>query len=136
MAIYDFKCKQCGLIIEDVIMPMTHEKEDLPFHCEERMRYHITSVPMVHWKDYDLPDGGFVAHSHPDRPVITSKKQNKDFMERNNLIDANEVFSPPTREEEVKERADVQKSIAAITPTETQKAQLKADGILDIVKGD
>ena len=134
MAIYDFKCKKCGHITEDVVMPMTHEKDDLPWHCEERMSYHITSAPMVHWKDYDLPDGGFIAHSHPDRPVITSVKQNKDFMERNNLLDANEVFKPPTREEDQAIVAEMQGSIDAISPTEAQRRQMKDDGILDIVE--
>lgn len=133
MPTYDFRCKKCHEMVLDKILPIAHLPVDLPMCCDEHMTYYITSAPFVHWKDYDLPGGGFKAVSVRDGPVITTKKQNEEFMKRNNLLDANEVFSPPTQEEEKRIRAEAQGTIDAITPNEQQKAQLKADGLLDIV---
>jgi hypothetical protein len=130
MAIYDFKCMICGKMENDYFLPMTHADDDRPVCCEQHMRYHITSAPFVHWKDYDLPDGGFKAVSVPNGPMITTKKQNEEFMKRHNLLDANEVFSPPTEAEEYMIRREMQDSIDAITPTAKQQAQLRDDGMI------
>ena len=135
MPTYDFKCKDCGHIEEDVIMPITHQREDLPFHCSGRMQYHITSPPMVSWIDPVIEPFRNPAAKRGDKDaVITSTKQRREFMEKNNLIDAND-FKPPTHQEQAETHAETLKSIEAVTPTKEQADQLRSDGInVDIVE--
>ena len=54
-------------------------------------------------------------------------------MAENDLVDSNDLITPPTHEEQMDTHADVVKSVAAITPDSAQKQQMKDDGILDIV---
>ena len=111
MAIYDFRCKMCERIEVDVVLPMTHTREDRP-HCHGLpMETHITTAPMVHWKDYDV---NYVPVSVKNAPPITSRKQEKEFMKKHDLVHAD--FDPPTREEELATVAETKRSIAAITP--------------------
>ena len=133
MAIYDFRCPECGKIAENVILPMTHTVNDRP-QCHGQMETHITAAPLVHWKDYQLPDGGFRAYSMPGAPVITSLKENKELMKRHNLIDGNDLGTPPTKAEQMAQHHEnVLPSIDKITPTVRQAAELKATGLLDSV---
>jgi hypothetical protein len=135
MAIYDFKCHECGTIEENVILPIAHVVEDRPRCCDEPMLTHITQSPLVHWKDYILPDGGFKAYSMPGAPVITSLKENRELMERHNLIDGNDLGTPPTKAEQMAEHNEkVLPSIGKITPTAQQAAQLQAQGLMDSVE--
>ena len=131
MAVYDFKCRECHKISEDVHLPMSHMKHDVPSCCGNKMSYYITSAPQVLWKDGDLPDGSFVAGA--DRRRITTRKERREFMAENDLVDSNDLITPPTHEEQMDTHADVVKSVAAITPDSAQKQQMKDDGILDIV---
>ena len=131
MAIYDFRCHKCNTIKKDVIFPITHLKSQLPSCCDETMAYFITTVPTVMWKDGDLPDGSFIAGKERER--ITTRKDRREFMARNDLVDSNDIIKPPTHEEQMDTHADVLKSVNAITPDSDQKQQMKDDGILDIV---
>jgi len=97
------------------------------------MSYHIGSAPAVRFRDYDLPDGGFIAHSIPGKPVVTSLKQNRELMERHGLIDANEFGPPPTHLDQEREHQGALDAIAGVTPTPQQEQRLKEDGLLDIV---
>ena len=130
--IYDFKCHSCGKIFEDVTLPISHTDEEHPICCEPT-RHHISKAPSIRWRDPDLLNGGFIAHSMPDRPVITSMRQNRELMKRHDLIDANEMGLPPTKAEQMEQHHETMKSIEAITPTASQKARLKADGLDAIV---
>jgi hypothetical protein len=96
------------------------------------MNYYITSVPMVMWKDPIIEPFKPVATANA--PVITTTRQHRDYMKRNDLVDANELFTPPTREEEMAAVAEAQESIAAITPTAEQKQQLKESGLDSILE--
>jgi len=127
--IFDFKCMQCERLELDVYMKFEHGAQDHPLCCNERMSKHFTSVPMIHWKDYDLPDGGFKA-AH-DGTQITTRKQNLEYMSRHGLQDANEVYSKPTLESERMERRDSQAAIDQITPTDQEMHELKDIGIVD-----
>lgn len=129
MAIFDFKCKKCDRIDENVFLSVHHAPGDVPRCCNQFMVKHFTSVPMVHWKDYMLPEGGFKA-AH-DGTVITSRKQNREYMARHGLQDANEVMEKPTFESEQRERAESQAAIDAITPSDAQMRDLKEVGIVD-----
>ena len=93
------------------------------------MRKYFSTVPMVHWKDYDLPDGGFKA-AH-DGTLITTRKQNLEYMERHGLQDANEVYEKPTFESEQMERAESQAAIDAITPSREEMAILQDANVVD-----
>jgi hypothetical protein len=126
--IFDFKCRDCGRIEEDVYLPLHHTALDHP-DCHGPMEKHFTSVPMVHWKDYELRDGGFKA-AH-DGTVITTRKQNLEYMKRHGLQDANEMYEKPTYESEQAERAKMQEEIDAITPTAQELDMLKDAGIVD-----
>lgn len=131
MAVYDFKCDICDTISRDVVLPMTHVIGDKPECCGIYMNYYITSPPQVLWRDGDLPDGSFIAGK--DRRRITTRKDRREFMAENDLIDSNDLITPPSHEEQMDTHADVMKSVAAITPDAKQKQQMKDDGILDIV---
>jgi len=131
MAVYDFRCKECGKIDTDVILPMSHLRHDVPSCCGNKMSYYITSPPQILWKDGDLPDGSFIAGK--DRRRITTRKDRREFMAENDLVDSNDLITPPSFEEQQDTQADIKRSIAAITPDADQKRQMKDDGILDIV---
>ena len=82
------------------------------------------------FKDYQLEGGGFRAYSMPGAPVITTLKQNRDLMERNNLLDGNDLGTPPTKAEQMKHHNEVVlPTLDSITPTAKQAAQMKASGI-------
>jgi hypothetical protein len=135
MPTYDFKCRKCGQIDENIIMPITHQREDLPWHCGERMSYHITQAPMVSWTDPVIEPFRNPAAARGDKDaVITSMKQRREFMEKHDLVDANDL-PPPSQAEVEKTRAEIEESVAAITPTKEQTDQMKSDGIaVDIVE--
>lgn len=132
MAIYDFKCGKCQRLKVDVVMPISHRSSERPMCCDQLMNYYITSVPMVMWKDPIIEPFKPVATANA--PVITTTRQHRDYMKRNDLVDANELFTPPTREEEMAAVAEAQESIAAITPTAEQKQQLKESGLDSILE--
>jgi hypothetical protein len=115
----------------DVIMSIGHVKGDIPKCCGETMSYHITSVPMVLWTDPIIEP--FKPIATKDAPVITTTKQNREYMARNHLVDANDLFEPPTREEELETNRKAQESISSITPTAEQNQQLKEIGLDSII---
>lgn len=132
MPMYDFKCALCGNVAENVHLQITHESKDRPLCCHEPMAYHITSVPMVHWVDPVIQP--FRSIATKDRPVITTTKQNREYMKRNGLVDANEVVGkPPTKAEQMEHHAKVVASIEAVTPSKEQSAMLRERGLLDTV---
>ena len=130
--IFDFQCKKCERVKTDVFIKFNHDIGDHPVCCGQPMMKAHFKAPGVHWKDYDLPEGGFKA-AH-DGTVIVSRKQNRDYMERNNLQDANEVYDCPTHEVQKKEIAQAQQDIDAITPTDSQMDQMKSDGTLEQIE--
>lgn len=99
----------------DVYLPISHTHEDRPRCCDTVMPQFFSKAPMMHFRDYELPGGGYRSYSTPDRPVITSRKQNREYMKRNNLLDANEVFKPPTQEEQFETHKEVMESIDNIS---------------------
>ena len=133
MAIYDFRCHECNQVLENVVLNMSHDDDDHPacYQCGLYMDHYITTAPQVLWKDGDLPDGSFVAGK--DRRRITTRKERREFMAENDLVDSNDLIIPPTHEEQMDTQADMMKSVNAITPDAVQKQQMKDDGILDIV---
>jgi hypothetical protein len=133
MAVYDFRCSECEQVLKNVVLNMSHEDDDHPacYQCGQRMIHYITSAPLVLWKDGDLPDGSFIAGK--DRRRITTRKDRREFMAENDLVDSNDLIIPPTHEEQLDTQADIMRSIDAITPDAKQKEQMKSDGILDIV---
>ena len=134
MAVYDFKCGECGSVQSNVVLKISHRPEDKPVCCNAPMNYYITKAPMVRFRDYELKDGGFRAVGIPGRPVVTSLKQNRELMRRHDLLDANELIgTPPTHLDQEHEAQELQKTIDAITPNEQQKRQLAKDGLLDLV---
>ena len=131
MAIYDFKCMKCGQIDENIHMPITHQREDLPWHCGDRMSYHITQAPMVSWIDPVIEPFRNPAASRGDSDaVISSTKQRREFMAKNDLVDANDLPAP-TSEQHNENHKQAMKEIAAITPTAEQTDRLMAEGILN-----
>lgn len=132
MPVYDFKCMKCQEIVEDLSMPITHLASAVPRCCDQYMSYHITSAPQVVWKDPNIAAFRTSAGKKPE--VITTTKGRREFMARNDLHDANERYSAPTRAEEQREVAEKQASIDAITPTAKQTQQLKDSGIDSILK--
>jgi len=134
MPSYDFKCHECQKVKTDVFLPITHSQDDIPVCCYKTMRYYITQAPMVHWKDYEFKNGGFIAHGVEGRPVITTQRQRKEMMERNNLIDGNDFGRPPTNEEQFAEVERMKASVDEITPTKDQIDRLVYDGHGDILE--
>jgi len=129
---YDFQCSECKRVLENQFLRITHLPDELPFCCDQTMNYYITQPPLIHWVDPNID--AFRAIATKDRPIIRSKRENREYMARHDLIDANELGPPPTHEETQKTVADMQASIDAITPTGNMKKELKQQGILDVVE--
>jgi hypothetical protein len=134
MAIYDFRCMKCDHIDENVSMPITHMREDLPWHCGQRMSYHISQPPSVHWKDPVIEP--FRAIATKDRPIITTLKQNREYMAKHDLIDANDFGPPPSHLDQARDNAEMQRSIDAVTPTGEVAAKMAEQGLDKIVGED
>lgn len=128
MPMYDFKCGKCEHIKSNVLLRITHAKDDLPVHCGQPMGYHITQPPLVHWVDPVIEPFRSVATK--DKPVITNTRERREYMKRNDLVDANDL-KPPTVEEEQQIRAKVKESIDKISPTAEQHAKLERQGLLN-----
>lgn len=131
MPTYDFKCKKCESVTEDVLLRITHTHADKPQCCGEPMGYHITSAPLVHWIDPVIAPFKHVAVKSDE--VITTTRQNREFMKRHDLVDVNDV-KPPSHEENQKTLQEINKSIEKITPTVEQSATMRKQGLLDIVE--
>jgi hypothetical protein len=91
------------------------------------MKYHITTPPMVHWKDPIID--AFRPIATKNAPVINSQRENREYMARHDLVDANDFGPPPTQKEQMEEAGKMQESINAISPTAEQAARLQADGL-------
>lgn len=130
MPTYDFACPRCGAMKKDVILRITHTEEDRPVCCEETMRQHFTVPPMVHWVDPVIEPFKHIAVKSDE--VITTTKQNREFMARNNLVDANDI-KPPTAEEDAKILSEINGTIDKITPTAEQSAKLAEQGLDSII---
>jgi hypothetical protein len=135
MPYYDFACERCGTVLENQFLRITHLPDEKPECCDEPMNYHITTPPMVHWTDPVIEPFRNPAASREDKDaVITSKRQRREFMVKNDLVDAND-FIPPTPREQAETHAEVVKSIEAVTPTKEQKDQMRSDGFnVDILE--
>ncbi|RLB97989.1 MAG: hypothetical protein DRH90_22525 [Deltaproteobacteria bacterium] len=126
--IHDFKCGECGTIAIDVHLPMDHADADHPMCCNAYMRHYHTQAPYVAWEDRHLLDGGFKANH--DGTVITSHKQNKDYMKRHGLLNAMDLGPPPTHLDDAESNKKSQEAIDAITPTDAQMTRMKEDGTM------
>ena len=129
---YDFKCHTCEKITKDVILPITHREGDTPVCCDEDMRYHITSPPQVMWKDPNID--AFRHVGIKGSPVVSSMKEHRECLARNDIVDANDLFDPPSVAEQKRSQAEAQESIDSITPTVEQKRQLQVDGLDSILE--
>ena len=114
MAKYDFKCNDCGKMNEDMFLSINHEKTDRPLCCGKHVEVYFSQAPMMHYKDYELPNGGYRSISTKDRAVITSRKQEREYLKKNGLIHAQELGPPPTAGQEAKVRAEADAAIAKI----------------------
>lgn len=126
--IYDFKCVTCSRIEEDVYLSIHHTDDDHPACCGEHMQDYITRAPYVAWQDRQLLDGGFKANH--DGTLITSVKQNKEYMARHDLQLIDDNYVAPTIFSERKERAASKAAIDAITPTDDQMERMVEDGTM------
>ena len=129
---YDFKCHECDKVSRDVILPITHRDGDRPECCGEDMWYYITSPPQVLWKDPIIDP--FRPVATPNAPVISSMREHREYMARNDLVDANDLYAPPTASEERVIQAEAQESIDAISPTAEQNQQLQESGLDSILE--
>lgn len=65
MPVYDFKCDICGEEQHDIVLKITHTKEDTPLCCGERMQKAPSRVTGIfkgsgfHAVDYRAPTRGF-----------------------------------------------------------------------------
>jgi hypothetical protein len=132
--IYDFICQHCNKVDENVYLKISHEDWEHPYCCGREMQHHITKAPSVRWKDAMLLDGGFIAHSMPGKPVITSQKQNREMMKRHNLVDANDLGPPPTKADQMEQHHKDQAQMAEFEPPEHVKQEMKRQGLDSIVE--
>ena len=128
MALFDMRCSNCGEVKKNVFLPLDHTEEDHPECCRMLMRKYWTKMPLAYDRDYTLEQPFAAAH---DGTVITTRKENRDYMRRHGLLDANEVYEKPTYQSEQRERAEGQAAIDAITPSEDDMMMLKDVGIVD-----
>jgi hypothetical protein len=133
MPSYDFHCKTCSRTDRDVVMPITRFDTDRPLCCGERMETVISVPPMISWTDPIIEPFRNPAAKRDDKDaVIMTTRQRREFMKKNDLVDAND-FKPPSNGEQQAEVAKMKKSIEAITPTKSQSAMLRKSGLHDIV---
>ena len=133
MPSYDFKCGVCDHVVEDKILRITHTAADLPLCCDRTMGYHITQAPSVVWTDPVIEPFRNPAAKRGDKDaVISSTRQRKEFMAKNNLVDGND-FKPVTSKESKQEQDEMRRSIAAITPTDEIKSDMEKRGMMDIL---
>lgn len=126
MPVYDFKCKKCEMIKANVVLPIHHRNSEIPMCCGDTMRYHITSAPLVHWRDPVIAP--FRSTATKDTPVITTTRERREYMARNDLVDASDM-RPPTHDEQKKEAAKMMESIQAISPSGSLKKQMQEMGL-------
>lgn len=126
--IHDFKCPTCDRIETDVYLSIHHTDEDHPHCCGEPMKDYHTQAPYVAWHDRQLLNGGFRAQH--DGTIITSVKQNKEYMARHGLRLADDDYEIPTIQSEQAEIKAGQDAIDAITPTADQMDRMVADGTM------
>jgi hypothetical protein len=131
MAIYDFKCSKCDRIDENVTLPITHQECELPICCDTIMGYYITKPPSVHWIDPVIEP--FRSIATKDKPIIRTTRERREYMARNQLLDANDVCEPPSQAQQKQAREEMQDSIDAITPTGAIKEDLEKRDLMDIV---
>ena len=122
--IYDFQCKECGDTMIDVVLPLKHLVEERPQCCGKTMAFYITKAPGVHFKHYEFKPFRVKDDAFAEPEVITSHRKKREFMARNDLVDANDFGPPPSHEQEKAEQAEVQKTIDAITPPEHIRREL------------
>jgi hypothetical protein len=131
MPSYDFQCPECGEVIKNKILSITHTNDELPTCCDTIMGYYITQPPMVHWVDPIIEPFRSVATK--DRPIISTTRERREYMAKNQLLDANEVCEPPSHKQQKIARAEARESIEAITPSGAVKDDMKKRGLTDIV---
>jgi len=129
---YDFRCPTCEKVVKDMILPITHRTGDTPECCGETMRYYITAPPTILWKDPMID--AFRPVATKNAPVISSMKEHREYMARNDLVDANDLYDPPSATEEKRIQAEAQESIDAISPTAEQNQQLQESGLDSILE--
>jgi hypothetical protein len=129
MPTYDFKCRRCGFLRENVLLRITHDDADKPCCCGDAMEYHISTPPLVHWVDPQIE--AFRAVGVPGKPVVTSTRQNRELMARHDLVDANDLGPAPTYQDDLETNKKVQESIKAISPTAEQRDKMAKQGLLD-----
>jgi hypothetical protein len=132
MPLYDFKCTSCDKIVENELLRISHTDDQLPTCCNQTMGYYITQPPLIVWTDPNIEP--FRSHATSDRPVITTSKERREYMARNELVDANESGPPPTKAEEKAVRDEIQESIDSITPNGEIEKDMRNQGLLDIVQ--
>jgi len=91
------------------------------------MNYYITSAPQVVWKDPQIEPFRFT--SVKGAPMVTSTRQRRELMREHDLVDANDLYDPPSQTQQMKESAKMQESIDAITPDAQQQEQLADMGL-------
>ena len=131
---YDFQCGECKAIVEDQFLRITHLPDEIPHHCDEPMNYYITQPPLVQWVDPVIEPFRNPAAVRGDKDdVILTSRQRKEFMARNDLVDANDVMEgkPPSHQEQKEAVAEMKKDIAAISPDAGQIKQMEKSGALD-----
>jgi hypothetical protein len=96
------------------------------------MRYYITTPPIVSWKDPMID--AFRPVATKNAPVISSMKEHREYMARNDLVDANDLYAPPSATEDREIQAEAQASIDAISPTAEQNQQLQESGLDSILE--
>ena len=99
--LYDFRCAKCGSILRDVVLPIMHTKADRPTCCDEPVEVAFFTPPVVHFKDYALQGGGFRAIGIAGQPVVTSMRQHRELLKRHDMVDANDLGSPPSKQEQM-----------------------------------
>ena len=128
---FDFYCKTCKTLKENVVLNITHSESDRPVCCEATMRVYHTVPPLIHWRDPNID--AFRAIATPDKPIINNTRENRAYMEKHDLILDGDRYDtpPPNKADDIATNAEAQKSIDAITPDASQLKQLVSDGVID-----
>ena len=95
MPIYCYQC-ECGTL-EDVYSSVKDMDKNIPFHCGKPMKRKIFASYVV--EDIKPYQAVALDKTTGKAPVITSRKEHKEFLRRNNLVEVgNEMPKPKAKE--------------------------------------
>ena len=109
--IYTYRCTACKET-HTRVRRVAHRHDAADCDCGAPARLEITPVAV---NTSGCTFEPFQSPAIKGKPVITSERQRREMMKRHDLVDANELYSPPTEAEQKQQHEAVLESVNAIS---------------------